>query len=120
MRNCCTILLNICCAYSFTGDTLSVICGFVFTAMREAGRQRIKPDILWLSADTHNLELTVEIRRTSPETNVIFVADDTDNAYDAIRVHASGYIIRPLTEGNVRAELDDQRQPVSHDCRVGR
>ena len=46
-----------------------------------------------------------------PFVNLIYLASDTDRAFDAMRQHASGYLIKPASEDSVRRELEDLRHP---------
>lgn len=48
-----------------------------------------------------------------PQVNLIYFAGSPESAYDAIRQHASGYILKPVTEKNVQQEMDDLRHPAS-------
>ena len=46
-----------------------------------------------------------------PFVNLIYLAEDTERAYDAIRQHASGYLLKPAGKESVQRELDDLRHP---------
>ena len=48
-----------------------------------------------------------------PLVNLIYLSEDRTRAYDAIRQHASGYLLRPASEEGVRRELDDLRHPAA-------
>ena len=54
-----------------------------------------------------------------PRTNIIFVADENiitehpEYAVDAFRMHASGFLIVPVTEAELRDEVDHFRVPVA-------
>lgn len=72
------------------------------------------PDVVWMHAEEENFALAEKCREISPATNYIFAADDRALAYDAFRLHASGYVLEPVTEENVRAELSDLRH-VAHE-----
>ena len=48
-------------------------------------------------------------RKNTPHINFIFVSEDTQLAYDALRVRASGYILKPITEEAVSEELNNLR-----------
>ncbi len=73
--------------------------------------------LVWLAGETVNLALieidlpdvdgfllAAEIRRKCPAAAIIFVADSEKYAMEAFRVHASGYLLKPL----YRKQLDDE------------
>lgn len=59
------------------------------------------------------LELARQLKEISPGINIIFVTGYREYACDAMALHASGYIEKPVTEEKIRRELDDLRHPVS-------
>ena len=58
------------------------------------------------------LELARQLKEIQPKINIIFVTGYSDYAGEAIQLHASGYIEKPVTEEKIRRELDDLRHPV--------
>ena len=44
--------------------------------------------------------------------NIIFVTGFSEYTGDAMRLHASGYIMKPVTTEAVKSELDDLRFPI--------
>lgn len=46
-----------------------------------------------------------------PFVNIIYLAEDTQRAFDAMQQHASGYLLKPAAQERVRQELDDLRHP---------
>ena len=70
------------------------------------------PHVVWLEADAENFTLAAKLKDAA-DINYIFIADDTANAFDALRVKASGYILRPVTEESAAAELTQLRFPVN-------
>ncbi len=72
------------------------------------------PDVAFLDIKMpgmSGLELAKRIREISPHTNVIFVTAYSGYAVDAYGMHPSGYLMKPVTAEQVRAELDDLRYP---------
>ena len=59
----------------------------------------------------NGLGLAVKTRRLSPGTKVVFVTDRPEYALDAYRVHASGYIMKPVDADRVREELEICKPP---------
>ena len=58
------------------------------------------------------IELAKKIKKISPTTNIIFCTAYPQYAGDAISLHASGYITKPVTVDKVKAELADLRHPI--------
>lgn len=71
------------------------------------------PDVVWLDADEEGLAIAEEGRKRLPKANFILVAEGPKHAAEAMKLRASGYVIRPVTEEAVREELDNLRYPVS-------
>ena len=59
------------------------------------------------------LTLAKKIKERTPQCNLIFVTGYSEYAGDALSMHASGYIIKPVSPEAVQAELDDLRHPVT-------
>lgn len=51
------------------------------------------------------IELAKDIRERSPETKVIFCTAYSDYAMEAFAVHAVGYLLKPISEGDIRDVL---------------
>ncbi len=48
-----------------------------------------------------------------PQVNLIYFSDGPEGAYDAMRHHASGFLLRPAGEDCLRRELEDLRHPAA-------
>ena len=59
------------------------------------------------------LSLAKKIKERNPQCNLVFVTGYSEYAGDALSLHASGYIIKPVSASAVLAELEDLRHPVS-------
>ena len=101
-------------------------------AIREAAPEAqvetfLKPSALLLFAKEHpadaafldirmrgmtGIALAKRLKELLPGLNIIFVTGYEEYAGDAMAMHASGYIQKPVTAGKVRAELTDLRRPV--------
>lgn len=55
--------------------------------------------------------LAEEIRQISPETNVVLIADHSEDAVKAFAVHARGFVLRPVTEEKLREAAADLKRP---------
>ena len=60
------------------------------------------------------VELAKEIKLLNPQTNIIFATGYTDYMKDALEMHVSGYMMKPITAEKVRKELDNLRYPVKN------
>ena len=63
--------------------------------------------------------LAKRLKELLPALNIIFVTGYEEYAGDAMAMHASGYIRKPVTAEKVRAELRDLRNPVRPAERAG-
>lgn len=59
------------------------------------------------------MTLAKEMKLLQPKVNIIFATGYSDYMGAAFAMHASGYLIKPITTKKVRAELDDLRNPVA-------
>ena len=60
----------------------------------------------------NGVELAKELKAVNPKMNIIFVTGYSEYTGDAMRLHASGYIMKPVTAEDVAHELSDLRFPV--------
>lgn len=63
--------------------------------------------------DLNGLELGRYLKDLNPFVNLIFVGEDGKYGYEALSIHASGYLLKPLSEGSLKKEMDDLRYPES-------
>lgn len=75
------------------------------------------PDAVWLdTADKKDggdaLTLARDIIKISPETNIVLLADNGELAYEAFTIHASGYLVKPVTGDRIEEEIKHFRKPV--------
>ena len=83
----------------------------LLTAMN---REDLKPDVVFSDIELpelNGLALAVEIKKQAPEAKIIFVTAFPTYAADAFRLHANGYIIKPVSADRVREELDNLNLP---------
>ena len=60
----------------------------------------------------HNgLEMCGELQRINPQTEVIFLTAYMDYSLEAWKTGASGFIVKPITAGEVRSQLSRLRFP---------
>lgn len=56
-----------------------------------------------------DLELAKRIIKKNPVVNIILISDTKDFAYDAFLIHASGYILKPITKEKITENLEHLR-----------
>lgn len=74
-----------------------------------------KPDIAFLDIKMRGItgiELAKKLKDIAPKVNIIFVTGYDEYTGDAMRIHASGYIYKPVTPEKIKAEISDLRNPV--------
>ena len=60
----------------------------------------------------NGIQLAKKLKRVNPLVNIIFVTAYETYALDAYKMHASGYILKPVNENKVREEIESLRYPV--------
>ena len=60
----------------------------------------------------NGVELAKELKMVNPRMNIIFVTGFSEYTGEAMRLHASGYIMKPVTKEKVEQELSDLRFPI--------
>lgn len=74
----------------------------------EAGGPR--PDIVFSDIRMPQLDglaLAVRLKRLAPQTRIVFVTGYEEYTMQAFRVHASGYITKPVEADQIREEIDN-------------
>ena len=74
------------------------------------------PDVAWLDIEMpgmSGLELSMEIKKVSPRTNIIFVTGHERFAYQSFQLHASGFILKPFSKEDLERELQNLREPIA-------
>lgn len=61
----------------------------------------------------NGVEVAEKLKAINPDVNIIFATGFGSYRDAAFDLHASGYLIKPITEANVKRELDNLRRPVS-------
>ncbi len=63
--------------------------------------------------EINGIELAKRMKMENPFINIIFATEYSDYMGEAFAIHASGYLMKPITSDAVRTELDNLRHPVS-------
>ena len=59
--------------------------------------------------DLSGIELGIYLKELNPFMNIIFSSETKEFGFDAMQIHASGYMLRPVTTGKVQGELAELR-----------
>lgn len=86
------------------------------TAAVEAIRtQGLKPDIVFSDIQMPELDglaLAVRLKQLSPFSKIVFVTGYSEYSLEAFRLHASGYVLKPLEEGRIKEEIENAYAPI--------
>ncbi|MDD7220530.1 MAG: response regulator [Blautia sp.] len=63
----------------------------------------------------HGIRLAQEMKLIYPKINIIFTTGYDEYYEDAFGLHASGYLLKPVTPEKIRNELEDLRHPLVPD-----
>ena len=108
---------------------LNILCEAIAEAAPEAERRGFRradevlaavesgagADVLFSDADMPGMdgvELAKRLKRYCPNLNVVFVTGYDTYEHDALMLRVSGYLRKPVTAEDIRAELDNLRYPV--------
>ena len=69
-------------------------------------------------AGMNGVGLACELKKINPKINIIFSTGYGHYRENAFDIHASGYIVKPITKEKVEAELSDLRNPVAEGNRI--
>lgn len=94
-------------------DAEIVVCGSAKEALKAAKDASFNIAFCDIEMPEMNgIQLAKRLKKISPETNIIFCTAYPQYTSDAMKLHASGYINKPVTSEKVKAELADLRHPV--------
>ena len=71
-----------------------------------------KIDIAFLDIEMpliNGIALAKKLKKINPQINIIFVTAYNNYAVDAYSLHASGYVMKPVTESKIKKEIDGLR-----------
>ena len=79
--------------------------------------QQETADVVFLDIEmpgVSGVELARKIKSVQPACNIIFVTAFAQYQTDAWKMHASGYVMKPMTRERLREELNELRHPVEN------
>ncbi|MCR5624105.1 MAG: response regulator [Lachnospiraceae bacterium] len=85
-----------------------------FSNMREALKflKEKHTDVVWLDVEMpgkSGLEFSLDIKKVSGNTNIVFVTGHEEFAYQSFQLHPSGFVLKPVTKEALQRELDNLR-----------
>ena len=83
-------------------------------AAQETGNENI--DVAFLDIEMpviNGISLAKKLKKVNPLVNVIFVTAYDHYAVEAYKMHASGYVTKPVNAERIKSEIDALRFPVS-------
>ena len=89
--------------------------GFITAAEASRFAASTRVDIAFLDIELFGesgIELAGELQALNPHTNIIFLTGHPEYAGEALKLHCSGYLLKPLTPDKIRAEISHLRYPV--------
>ena len=90
---------------------------FGFTKPSEAVdfAQKNKISIAFLDIELgaiNGIDLSKQFLEINPQTNIIFLTAYIDYSFEAWSTGASGYLLKPITAENLKAQLKNLRYPI--------
>ena len=82
-------------------------------ALEEASKNKI--DLAFLDIETpeiNGIQLAKKLKAISPKTKIVFVTAFNDYALEAYKLHASGYITKPVSEDQIKEEIDELNKTI--------
>ena len=95
--------------------TDSVILSYANPVLAWEENKETPVDIAFLDIDMpviNGIMLAKKLKTVNPQVNVIFVTAYNEYALDAYKLHASGYVTKPVNAEKIQEELDGLRYPV--------
>lgn len=83
------------------------------TALKETKDKQI--DIAFLDIEMpglNGIELAKQLKKINPQINIIFVTAFNEYALEAYKLHASGYISKPVSASKIKEEIEALRYPI--------
>ena len=62
--------------------------------------------------EINGIQLAKKLKAINPKTKIIFVTAFNDYALEAYKLHASGYITKPVSEEQIKEEIDELNKTI--------
>lgn len=79
-------------------------------ALAAIEKEKLSPSVIFTDIrmpKIDGLALAVEIKKLTPDTRLVFVTGYGEYALDAYRLHASGYVMKPVDAHRIKEELSN-------------
>lgn len=84
--------------------------------LANAASENIRFDIAFLDIEMpgiNGIKLAKELKKKNPQINIIFVTAYDNFALEAMKMHASGYVSKPVSDERIKEEVDGLRFPIA-------
>ena len=82
--------------------------------------RQMEPDIVFADIelrDMNGMELARQMKEIKPKINIVFTTGYKEYTMKAFELHASGYVLKPVTVEKIRREMQELRHPVEEAIR---
>ncbi|MBR0407346.1 MAG: response regulator [Clostridia bacterium] len=83
--------------------------------------EQLSPDVIFLDIempDWNGLEIAKRLKTVCPRTNIVFITGHAEYALSAFEIYASGFLLKPITQDQLRRALDNLRYPLSKETEI--
>lgn len=97
------------------------VCGFRYAEDVLPFLEKTDCDVAFLDIEMRGMggvELAKELKTRNPDVNLIFTTGYGEYRDAAFDLHASGYLMKPITSMKVQRELENLRRPVQSEKRI--
>ena len=97
------------------------IFGFIKPSEAVDFAQKNKVSLAFLDIELgaiNGLDLSKKFLEINPQTNIIFLTAYIDYSFQAWSTGASGYLLKPITAENLKAQLKNLRYPIPPNIRI--
>ena len=82
-------------------------------ALQECNGRTIDIAFLDISMPSLNgIQLAKKLKRANPKVNIIFTTAYEEYALESFKIHASGYVLKPVNAAKIKEEIDSLRHPI--------
>ena len=89
--------------------------------MEALSKPEMRPDVVFSDIELpgmNGITLAMKVKGAAPDTRIVFVTGYDQYALEAYRIHAHGYIMKPVDAAAIREELDQLPHPLKPEPRM--